>query len=100
MLALRNLHKAKEAVEEGHQRLNTQEGLTVEGEDRKEEGGVGVEIECLDLVVIQDVDVEGGEMGNQSHEDGVEEERVRRRGQGAHLCRAYPESGRPVFVGR
>ena len=50
--ALLSLLQGEEVAEKSHRRLDTQEALTIEGEDGKEEIGVGAEMKGLDPIVI------------------------------------------------
>jgi hypothetical protein len=46
--------QAEEMAKECHRGLHTHEGLAVKCEDRQEEDGVGLEMQCLDLVIGED----------------------------------------------
>ena len=68
----------EEATEECDGRAHAQKCLAIEGKHREDQDGVGMKMESLDPIVIQDDGEEGGERGNQTREDGVEEEGVAR----------------------
>ena len=71
--------RGKEAAEERNGGAHSQEGLAVEGEEGEGQDGVGVEVERLDPVMVQNGEEETGERGDQAGKDRVEEERVTRR---------------------
>jgi hypothetical protein len=63
-----------------HRRLDANPGLAGVGKDRQQGDGLGMQVDGLDPVSLQDHQEEGGEQRQQSGEDREEEERLRHRG--------------------
>ena len=67
-----------EAAKELHRGTNANVGLAEVGEDGKDEYGVGMKVEKMDLVCLQDRLEEVGEGRNETGEEAVEEDRDRK----------------------
>ena len=89
---------AEEMVEEGHQRLHAHESLAVEGKDKQEQDGVGLEMKGLNPTVVEDGGEERGERRDKLGEDAMKEERIDRPGRGPLLRGAAPHQGLPTLV--
>ena len=68
--------QAEVMAEEGHWGPHAHKGLVVEGEDGQEQDGVGLEMERLDLIVLDDGSEELQEVQDEPREDDMEEEGV------------------------
>ena len=88
--------KGEEVAEHRNRGLHPHEGLAVEGEDRQEEDEVGLKMQLVDLIVVEDGEEEFGLRQDEPHKDGEEGEECTR--QGPPLSGANPKLGLSSLV--
>jgi hypothetical protein len=99
VLLRRDEAEVEEVAKQCHGRLHAHERLTREGKCGKESDRVGVEVESLDLVMLQDRQEEGRERRHQAHQERVDEEGIVGGGEIDVRSRSHGNVGGALLIG-